>query len=49
MVKKREQPTLLHPINYDVLLAQQQIADRFSAEKLIPQKIDVAEFVLENP
>ena len=49
VVKKREQPTLLHPINYDVLLAQQQIADRFSSEKLIPQKIDVAEFVLENP
>lgn len=45
VVKKREQPTLLYPINHDVLRAQQQIADRFSAEKLIPQNIKVAEFV----
>ena len=45
VLKKRYQPTLLHPMTPDVIQTQQQIADRFSAEKLIPKPIKVAEFV----
>ena len=45
VLQKRYQPALLEPLNTQVIAAQQQIANRFSAEKLIPQPIEVAKFV----
>ena len=45
VLQKRYQPALLEPINTEVIAAQQRIADRFSAEKLIPHQIDVGKFV----
>ena len=48
VLKKRYQPSLLATLTPNVVQAQQNIADRFSAEKLIPQKIDVSKFVYNN-
>lgn len=48
VLKKRYQPSLLATLTPNVVQAQQNIADRFSAEKLIPQKIDVRKFVYNN-
>ena len=45
VLQKRYQPSLLATLTPNVVAAQQSIADRFSAEKLIPQKIDVSKFV----
>ncbi|WP_081403393.1 aliphatic sulfonate ABC transporter substrate-binding protein [Acinetobacter equi] len=41
VINKRFQPSLIHPINEEVLKSQQKIADRFAQEKLIPKKIDI--------
>jgi sulfonate transport system substrate-binding protein len=48
IINKRFQPSLIHPINQEVLQSQQKIANRFAQEKLIPQKIDVTQ-VAFNP
>lgn len=45
VLQKRYQPSLLATLTPNVVAAQQSIADRFSAEKLIPQSIEVAKFV----
>lgn len=42
VINNRYQPSLLAPVTHEVIDAQQQIADRFTQEKLIPQKIDVS-------
>ncbi len=45
VLKKRYQPSLLATLTPNVVAAQQRIADRFSAEQLIPQQIEVSKFV----
>lgn len=48
VLQKRYQPSLLATLTPNVIAAQQRIADRFSAEKLIPQQIDVSKFVYSS-
>lgn len=46
VLAKRLNPSLIYPINDEVLKSQQKIADLFYSEKLIPKKIDIQTAVL---
>lgn len=48
VLDKRYKPSIVNELKPEVVEAQQRIADRFSEEKLIPQKLDVKQAVWQS-
>lgn len=49
VINNRYQPSLMAPLTNEVIKTQQNIADRFAQEKLIPQKIEVSKIAWKAP
>ncbi|ESK38334.1 hypothetical protein P256_01867 [Acinetobacter nectaris CIP 110549] len=48
VLDKRYKPSLMKPMTNEVIAAQQQIADRFTTDQVIPQHIDVKQAVWQG-
>lgn len=49
VLNKRLKPSLVYPINEEVIKSQQKIADLFYSEKLLPKQINIQDAVLNSP
>ena len=48
VLNKRLKPSLVYPINEEVIKSQQKIADLFYSEKLLPKQINIQDAVLNS-